>query len=278
MKKKLKNILPVLQTSVWIAGAIVLFIVTGAAISHQNNTPLKGFKISVDHQGGLFFVTNEDIEQLIRDNNYEAQIGNPIETLDYSRLEKILENNPHTLKAEIFVNTIGEVEINVVQRNPILRVINRNGVSFYLGDLGNKIPVSNRFTARVPVATGNIFDSGISEDLTDSTTTKKLFHLASYISSDSTLNALIEQIYVTEQLEFVLVPKIGNHVIEIGDDSNLSEKFSKLLEFYKTGLNKVGWQQYNTVNLKFHNQIFATRRTAAKPQPVAVTTTNSTRH
>src|SRR6185436_6573340 len=143
-----------------------------------------------DHQSGLFFVSDEDVEQLIRDNNYEAMIKKPIETLDYSRLEKILENNPYTRKAEIFVNTLGEVQVNVTQRNPILRVINSNGVSFYLDDFGNKIPVSNRFTARVPVATGNIFDSGISEDLTDSTTTKKLFHLASYISSDSTLNAL----------------------------------------------------------------------------------------
>lgn len=253
-----------MRSSAWIAGAIALFIVTGAAINHQNNTPLKDYKISVDDHSGLFFINNEDILQLISDNNYEAQINQPIESIDYSRLEKIIENNPYTKHAEVFVNTLGEVQVNVTQRNPILRVINSSGVSFYLDESGNKLPVSDRFTARVPVATGNISNSGIDEDFTDSITTKKLFHLASYINNDSVLDALVEQIYVDEQKEFVLVPKVGNHVIQIGDDNNLKEKFSKLIAFYREGLNKSGWQQYSIINLKYNNQVFATNRNVVK--------------
>ncbi len=269
--------MPLLQRSLRIVGALALLIVTGAAINHQNNTPLKDYKISVDHKGGLFFINDEDVQQLIRDNNYEASINHPIEALDYRRLQKIIENNPYTKHADVYVNTLGEVQVNVIQRNPILRVINSSGVSFYLDNLGNKLPVSNRFTARVPVATGNISDSGLNEDFTDSSTTKKLFHLASYINNDSLLDALVEQIYVNEKKEFVLVPKVGNHVIEIGDDSNLQKKFNKLFAFYREGLNKTGWQSYSVVNLTFHNQVLATRRDAIKPpiKSVTVTSTNS---
>lgn len=274
MKKKFRKLLPLFRRAVAIAGALALLIVTGAAINHQNNLPLTAYKVSVDHKGGLFFINDDDVQQLIRDNNYEAQVNQPIETLDYSRLEKIIENNPYTKHAEIYVNTLGEVQVNVTQRNPILRVINNIGVSFYLDDSGNKLPVSNRFTARVPVATGNISDSGLNEDFTDSATIKKIFHLASYINNDSLLDALVEQIYVNEQKEFVLVPKVGNHIIEIGDDNNLPEKFSKLIAFYREGLNKTGWQPYSVVNLKFHNQVLATRRTALKTPVRSVTVTS----
>ncbi|MEP7169164.1 MAG: cell division protein FtsQ, partial [Bacteroidota bacterium] len=79
------------------------------------------------------------------------------------------------------------------------------------------------------------------------------------IANDAFWNAQVEQIYVTEQSEIELIPRVGNHRIILGDASQLDEKFNKLMIFYKQGLNNTGWNNYNTINLKFTNQVVCTK-------------------
>jgi cell division protein FtsQ len=52
---------------------------------------------------------------------------------------------------------------------------------------------------------------------------------------------------------------VGNHKIILGDCSDLEQKFKKLFAFYKDGLNKIGWNTYKTINLKYKNQVVCTR-------------------
>jgi cell division protein FtsQ len=41
----------------------------------------------------------------------------------------------------------------------------------------------------------------------------------------------------------------------IGDTNNIPEKFEKLTDFYVDGLNHVGWNKYQIIDLKYKNQI-----------------------
>ena len=61
-------------------------------------------------------------------------------------------------------------------------------------------------------------------------------------------------------LKIVLVPRIGNHIIEIGKADNLEKKLAKLEEFYKEGLSKVGWNKYNKINIEFDKQVICTKK------------------
>ncbi|MEI7802986.1 MAG: hypothetical protein WCI97_10100 [Bacteroidota bacterium] len=266
MKKKLQKLKPILRIAGYCSIALVFLIISVAAINHQQNILCTDYKIHINTENGIFFLDENDINQIIRDNNYSSRKGTATGDIDYNRLEKIIENNPYAEKAEIVLAPNGEVNVTVTPRLPIVRVINRNGVGFYIDKQGKKLPLSDKFAARVPVATGNIFDSGMNEDFSDTALTDKIFQLSSFIYSDSVLNALVEQIYITDGNEFELVPKIGNHIIILGDINNLEEKTQKLISFYRDGLNHVGWQQYSVVNLKFKNQVYATRRDVAPPQ------------
>ena len=260
VKKKLQKLKPVLRIAGYCSVALVFLIISVAAINHQQNIKCTDYKIHINTENGIFFLDENDVNQIIRDNNYASRKGTATGEIDYNRLEKVIENNPYAEKSEIVLSPNGEVNVDVTPRLPIVRVINRNGVGFYIDKQGKKLPLSDKFAARVPVATGNIFDSGMNEDFSDSAQTNKIFQLASFIYSDSLLNPLVEQIYITDENEFELVPKIGNHIIILGDINNLEEKTEKLLAFYRDGLSHVGWQQYSVVNLKFKNQVYATRR------------------
>ena len=89
---------------------------------------------------------------------------------------------------------------------------------------------------------------------------KDLYQLASYITNDSFLKAQIVQIYVKENGDLELVPRVGNQEILFGKATNIKERFDKLMIFYKQGLSKTGWNGYKRINLMYNNQVVCTKK------------------
>ena len=84
--------------------------------------------------------------------------------------------------------------------------------------------------------------------------------MALFINKDVFLSALIGQIYVKKDTEMLLVPKIGDFMIDFGNASDLENKFMKLKVFYKKILPFEGWNKYNNVILKYKNQIIVNKK------------------
>ena len=74
--------------------------------------------------------------------------------------------------------------------------------------------------------------------------------------------AMIEQVDITKNRTFELVPKIGNSLINFGDATNAAEKLDRLLLFYKQVLVKCGWDYYSSISVQFANQVVAKRKGA----------------
>jgi cell division protein FtsQ len=53
---------------------------------------------------------------------------------------------------------------------------------------------------------------------------------------------------------------VGDHLVYLGKLENFEDKLARLKEFYKKGLNRVGWNKYSRINLEFNNQIICTKR------------------
>jgi cell division protein FtsQ len=70
-----------------------------------------------------------------------------------------------------------------------------------------------QFTSRVLVANGNIFERYKNHDSVYSYIGHQLYKIASYVDKHEFWKAQIEQIFVTRDNEFILIPKIGNHII-----------------------------------------------------------------
>jgi cell division protein FtsQ len=91
------------------------------------------------------------------------------------------------------------------------------------------------------VATGRI----------DSTVVKKLYTLALFVQENAFWKAQIEQIFVTEQKDIILIPKIGNCELVLGDIDRLEQKLNDLQVFMQKGFTTIGWQKYKSVSVKF---------------------------
>jgi len=257
MKRLVRKLIAILS---YLGLIIGVFVFLGAAIDYHDNIICKGFSISIDHGKGNFFIERKDIEALLFDDpEYSGLLGEAIKNIDFSKIELLLEDNCFIDNAEIYANALGKVKIDIKQREPIVRVINNRGVSYYIDKNGEKMPISTKFTARLMVATGKISDNGLCEGKIEHTIVKKIFKLAKFINSDPFWLAQIEQLNINEAGSFELIPKVGNHYILFGDIDDMEMKFRKLMTFYKEILKSVGWNQYREINLKYKGQIVCSK-------------------
>lgn len=269
LKQKIKMIF---RIAVWCALIIVLFVSLAFVNREEAKVPCKSLDISVTQEDDNYFIQQEDIKQIIKDRG-DSVINQPVSTINIPELEKVLNSNASIAKAEVYVSVDGKMKIEIIQRKPIVRIINQNNESYYLDDLGKLMPLSDKYTARVLVANGNIFepyarrymysvaDIESNPDVKDKTLLDDLFNLSQYINAEPFWKAQISQIYINNESEIELIPRVGDHKIILGDITDMDEKFKKLMTFYKEGLNTTGWwNNYSVINLKFKNQIVCTKK------------------
>ena len=72
-------------------------------------------------------------------------------------------------------------------------------------------------------------------------------------------NAQIAQIHFEKDM-ILLIPRVGNHKINLGSFYNVSTKLDNLYQFYKSVMPVKGWQTYSEINLSFNNQIVCVRK------------------
>ena len=200
-------------------------------------------------------------------------LNNEYKNINIPQLEKALNSHPAIQNAEVAGDIDGELKINIVQRTPVLRIINTDGESYYIDSQSKLMPLNENYSARVLVANGFIYEpfarrTDFSVDQIKQNKTFKevsllddILDVSNYITNDSILNPLIQQIYVNEDKEMELFPSIGNQNIIFGNAENISEKFNKLKLFYTQGLNKTdAWTKYSSINLKYKNIVVCTKK------------------
>jgi len=258
MKRKVKKIL--LITS---AGLCLCLLV---AFANSSSDATTCSKINIELNGNETdpFIDEIDINNLLRETGKPME-GNFLSSISSEQLEKTLDNHSHILKAEVVKQLDGVLDIKVKTRRAIARIINFKGESFYLDEEGKLMVWSEKHTAKVPVFTGEIYENyarcksidyskmDINDSLLKSPGMYGIYRLAKYIDRNEFWSAQVEQVNVSENLE--LIPAVGNHLILLGDYSNLDEKFNKLFILYKEGLSKVGWNIYSEIDLRYHNQV-----------------------
>ncbi|RYE06679.1 MAG: cell division protein FtsQ [Sphingobacteriaceae bacterium] len=206
--------------------------------------------------GNQYFVDRQEINSILHVGGKNTLVGKNLDQINIHQLEKTLQANPFIEFAKVYTDMDGVINVEVRQRQPILRVMNRFGQDFYIDQYGLKIPLSANFTAPVLVATGDIDEIFVNRvDTLHTAMAKALFKTADFIRRDSLWDAQIEQVNVTQNHEIELTPRVGNQRILLGTADSLDNKFKNLLIFYQKAIPKVGWGAYKVINIKYANQV-----------------------
>lgn len=201
------------------------------------------------------FIEREEIDAILKQGQGEL-IGRNLSQINIHEIEQSLKANPYIAYAKVYADMDGVIQIEVKQRQPVLRILNAGGQDYYIDSNGLKMPMSPNFTADVLVANGNILEGfGGRIDTLHTPLATDLYKIALFIKKDTLWDAQIEQLFVAENSDVELIPRVGNQRIILGNADSLQTKMNNLLAFYKQAMPLVGWNAYKTINLKYVNQI-----------------------
>ena len=260
MKRRNRNII------VW--GLLVIYLIIATSLmTHQTGSTLcNSINIIIHDSTTNSFVRHTDVITILEEN-FNRVVGEPIKNINTFEIEQLMENVGVIKSCNAYTTLDGKLNIEIQQRTPIVRIINGKGQSYYLDLEGYVIHRSRHFTPHVLVMNGNIksyFTPGRDHNiLNDSIKEKKLrdyYSLAKIIYEDEFWRAQVEQLYVKKNNEVDLIPRVGAHLIEFGKPDDCEKKLRKLKVFYTEGLNKIGWNQYEIINISYKDQIVCTKR------------------
>ena len=195
------------------------------------------------------FLNEQDILAFINNNGQNIVINQVLKDVSLRDVEERIEMSQYVDKADVYTNLDGKMRVDVSQKIPVYRVFNTAGVSYYVSENGESIPISSKFTPRLIVTTGNLSSQGVES------VHQELLSIVRFIQGDDFWEAMIGQIEVEENGDFILYTKIDEHRINLGNTERLEEKFRLLQIFYGEALKNVNWKLYKEINLKFKGQI-----------------------
>ena len=193
------------------------------------------------------FIQQETVNKLLIENRKDAK-GIQKDGLDLNKLEKSINSNPMIEKSEVFVSIDGVLKAVVKQKTPIARVFNENG-SFYIDYQGNTMPISEEFTARVPIISGEINNENKAD----------LNKLLQFVYNDEFLKKNIIGIQILPSGSLKMVNRNFDYTIEFGKTVNIEKKFSNYKAFFQKAVADSSLYKYKNINLKFTQQVVCTK-------------------
>lgn len=240
---------------------VLIAVVFPAIHLTDQKTICKQVDITIKPETDLFFVEEDDVlEALTEANDGASIVGEIKKELDLHLMETKLMENGYLEKASVFQKLNGDLQVEVKQKIPVVRIINDQQESYYLDNQNQKIPYNSEYAPRLIVATGAISESYEDSSSAKSKNLQNISKVVQFIIQNTLWKAQIEQLYVDKLGSIHLIPKIGSHTIVVGSATDLEEKFEKLFAFYEGGLGQLGWEKYKTIDLRFKNQIVAKKR------------------
>ena len=191
-------------------------------------------------------------------NRYPEKIeGVQIPYVNTRALEQYLKSFPQFEDVVCSFNTAGILKVTVTPMVPEIRVF-EDSSSYYINKVGKRMNSKASFFVDVPVVSGR-FNSQFRA--------KDVLPVTRFISSDPVLSRLIGMVHAIDADNIILVPRIHGHVINFGDTTRLKEKKEALIAMYKKVLPYKGWEEYDTISVKFRGQVVATRRVKGNRHP-----------
>ncbi len=240
----------------WVGFLFIVAVALFSAIGRKKNSFAEGVVVEVTAlASGDKLISERDVKQALLHSFGNTLEGTELALLEVERMERVLEEDPFILDAEIYVDQKTVLHVTITQREPLVRILDNNGGNYYLDKNGVKMPASKNFAARVLVATGNLAPYTPEFRRKKKSTLKDLFNLTNTLMEDEFLANFIQQVHVNNAGDFILVPLIGDQKIVLGSTRKLEDKLRRLKIFYQEGMPYEGWRKYETINLKYNGQV-----------------------
>lgn len=223
---------------------IIFAMISLYSFSSKRNSQRKISKIDVkfDSEENMFLTYEMVNNLLIQKFGGTSTIQK--DKLDLNTLEAVLNDHEMIEKAQVFSTVDGFLNMRITQKTPIARVITDTD-SYYLDSKGDRMSLSENFSARVPLVVGVISEENCKPYL-------KLFN---EIKKDDFLSKNITAAMIMSSGNVVLTNRSHNYKIVFGKPMNVERKFKNYKAFYHHAIRDTLINNYKEVNLMFIQQV-----------------------
>lgn len=194
-------------------------------------------------------ISEEEVLEILNEAGINPELKN-MDDVVCSDIEEYFNNISLIKECQVYKGNKDYLNIEIDCREPVIKIHDKENNTYYVDSEGNIIKGITR-ALHLPIATGNIVDS---------MATNEIREISGAIKNDKFWTAQIEQIYFNEKKEVIIIPRVGNHIIELGVAENVDKKLEKLYTFYHEGMNKIGWNKYSKLNIEFGDKVICTKR------------------
>lgn len=244
------------KISLIVLGAALLAVLVVVLNVSRSNSQVRGLEADIRYGSTPMLVSGQTvIDSVVA--ALPALMQQQVKAVDCDAVAEAARRVPFLTNVSVSVSVSGRVVVRADQRRPIARLFHGDRER-YLDREGAVFPVSRVGNCNVLVAGGD-FTAPLRPDSLDAQLTA-LWQVASYLDSESRYSKLIDQIFVERDGDIMMVPKVGDHVVELGDANDLDGKFANLVAFYRKGMPRAGWDTYSKISLKFKGQVVCTKK------------------
>ena len=244
MFKKIVSILSVLLLALYLAYSVVAM-----TDRHEDTRLCQGVDLHISDSLHFDLIDKEMILTVLQEHSIDPT-GLPLDDINLEMLESILQLHPLVGKVQCYKTGGDMLRINIWSRVPLVRVMNNRGQDYYVDSRGD-ILTQHSLAVQLPVATGYIDRRFASVEL---------LQVVNAIDRSEFWKAQVEQINVTRDGQIELVPRVGEHLLILGTAQDIEHKLERLMNFYKNGLDNVGWNKYSSISVAYDNQVVCKKR------------------
>ncbi|HCQ13521.1 cell division protein FtsQ [Flavobacterium sp.] len=225
--------------------ALVIFLYSFTSNRNSHRKLKKSEVIFVGENNN--FVKQESVNKLLIENSSDVK-SIAKDELNLNKLENSINAHPMIQKSEVFVSVDGVLKAVVQQKTPVARVVDEQG-SFYIDYEGNTMPLSDNYTARVPLISGE-------NNLKNK---KKLSEILKMIYDDEFLKKNIIGIQVLSDESLLMSNRNFDYQIDFGRMLNEEQKFKNYKAFFQKAVLDSTLYKYKKISLRFTHQVVCTK-------------------
>lgn len=264
----MKSWLKITLSALFALGVITLLVLSG---KNRKELLVPEPQITIEVVNQNAFLNEEEVKKRLNRAGLIFE-GQRFEQLNLEAIQRFLVSISQVREAKVYRGLGDTWKIEIKLRDPIARIFNSAGESFYLDKEGFVMSNSPLHTAHCVVVNGHIPDRKNSASVPDIINNDSLisirklddiYRISNYVCEDPVLHSLIGQIYLEKNGDFLLTPLVGEQRIVFGSaysEKEVEDKFKKLRIFYDEAIITEGWDKYSEIILKFDGQIVCKKK------------------
>lgn len=220
----------------------MIFLYAFASKRNQNRT-IKDINISFEGSKDNLFITHEMVNNLLI-QNCGGTFPFQKDRVDLSTLESVLDDHEMIEKTQVFLSIDGSLSAHIKQKTPTVRLLSPS-TSYYVDSKGTKMPLSDNFSARVPLVVGEFPD----EDQAN------YVFLFNEINKDDFLKKNITGIKILPSGGIIMTNRNYDFNIVMGKPIHVEQKLKNYKAFFQHASKDTLINEYKEVNLMFEEQV-----------------------